>query len=60
MLKLVPLKQFYNELFNMYLFLIVVWDRLPFIVYDFDPVVEVYRKDRWVRVLRNERADREA
>ena len=38
--------------------LIVARDSLPFTVYDFDPVVEVYRKKRRVRALRGERADK--
>ena len=38
--------------------LIVAQDKLPFTVYDFDPVVEVYRKKRRVRALRGERADK--
>ena len=38
--------------------LIVARDSLPFTEYDFDPVVEVYRKKGRVRALRSERADK--
>ena len=38
--------------------LIVARDSLPFTVYDFDPVVEVYRKKRQVLALRGERTDK--
>ena len=36
---------------------IVARNSLPFTVYDFDPVVEVYRKKRRVRALRGRQGE---